>query len=212
MVQFFFSWSCLLLHPLLLLWLHVGHYVWKTLEVLSDAAFSRVSSDADLQWGQSCLFTQGLRDLRLGGPFKLSLSSLHPPSPPTPGRSFPASPVSGSLGCLPGPRVLGRSWSPPSLLSTRRWLIVSAQPVWAECWVRFLTSRLTRQACAWLFVSTAQGTLQSCVSQPPLLDFFPSFSSQSQLCSDAPRERAALSVSSSLTELRFCLKSWIVAA
>lgn len=76
----------MLLHPLLLVWLHVGHYVWKTLEVLSDAAFSRVSSDADLQWGQSCLFTQGLRDLRLGGPFKLSLSSLHPPSPPTPGR------------------------------------------------------------------------------------------------------------------------------
>ena len=92
----------MLLHPLLLLWLHVGHYVWKTLEVLSDAAFSRVSSDADLQWGQSCLFTQGLRDLRLGVPCKLSLSSLHPPSPPTPG-SFPASPVSGSLGCLPGP-------------------------------------------------------------------------------------------------------------
>ena len=144
-------------------------------------------------------------------PFKLSLSSLHPPSPPTPG-SFPASPVSGSLGCLPGPPLLGRSWSPLSLLSTTRWLIVSVQLVWAECWVRFLTSRLTCQACARLFVSTAQGTLQSCVSQPPLLDFFPSFSSQSQLCADARREGAALSVSSSLTELRFCLKSWIVAA
>ena len=74
----------MLLHPLLLFWLHVGHYVWKTLEVLSDAAFSRVSSDADLQWGQSCLFTQGLRDLRLGGPCKLSLSRLHPPSPSDP--------------------------------------------------------------------------------------------------------------------------------
>ena len=79
-----------------------GHYVWKTLEVLSDAAFSRVSSDADLQWGQSCLFTQGLRDLRLGCLCKLSLSSLHPPSPLTPERSPPAFP-SGSLGCLPWP-------------------------------------------------------------------------------------------------------------
>ena len=141
----------------------------------------------------------------------VSAAFTHLP-PPTPGRSFPASPVSGSLGWLPGPPLLGRSWSPPSLLSTMRWLIVSPQPVWAECWVRFLTSGLTRQACARLFVSTAQGTLQSCVSQPPLLDFFPSFSSQSRLCSDAPREGAALSVSSSLTGLRFCLKSWIVAA
>ena len=56
--QFFFSWSFLLLHPFLLFWLHVGHYVWETLEVLSDAVFSRVSPDADLQWEQSCLFTQ----------------------------------------------------------------------------------------------------------------------------------------------------------
>ena len=78
----------MLLHPLLLFWLRVEHYVWKTLEVLSDAAFSRVSSDAELQWGQSCLFTQGLRDLRLGGPCKLSLSSFHPPSPPTQGGAF----------------------------------------------------------------------------------------------------------------------------
>ena len=91
----------MLLHPLLLFWLHVGHYVWKTLEVLSDAAFSRVSSDAELQWEQSCLFTQGLRDLRLGGPCKLSLSSLHPPSSLTPG-SFPAS-RSEAGGAFQGP-------------------------------------------------------------------------------------------------------------
>ena len=86
--QFFFFWSCLLLHPFLLCWLHVGHYVWKTLEVLSDAVFSRLSSDVDLLWGQSSVFTQGLSHLRLGGPCKLSLSSLHPPSqhlpPPRP--------------------------------------------------------------------------------------------------------------------------------
>ena len=49
---------------------------------------SPVSSDADLQWGQSSLFTQGLRDLRLGGPCKLSLSSLHPPSPRPQGGAF----------------------------------------------------------------------------------------------------------------------------
>ena len=91
-------------------------------------------------------------------------------------------------------------------------LILSAQLVWEECWVRFLTSGLTHKACAGIFVSPAQGTFQSCVSQPSLLDFFPAFSSQSGLCSDAPREGAALSVSSSLTGLPFCLKSWIVAA
>ena len=91
-------------------------------------------------------------------------------------------------------------------------LILSAQPVWDECWVRFLTSRLTHEACARIYVSPAQGTFQSCVSQPSLLDFFPAISSQSGLCSDAPREGAALSVSSSLTGLPFCLKSWIVAA
>ena len=70
--------------------------------VSDDAVFSRGSSDAELWWGQSCLFTQGLSDLRLGCPYKLSLSSLHPASPLTPGRSPPASP-SGSLGCLPWP-------------------------------------------------------------------------------------------------------------
>ena len=124
---FFFSWSCLLLHPLLLFWLHVGHYVWKTLEVLSDAVFSRVSSDTDLQWGQSCLFTQGLRDLRLGVPCKLSFGSLHPPFPPSPGRSFPASP-SGSLGCLPGPPSSQQVLKPTiCLLSTTRWQIVLNQ-------------------------------------------------------------------------------------
>ena len=68
------------------------------------------------------------------------------------------------------------------------------------------------QACARIFVFPAQGTVKSCVSQPLLLDFFPAFSSQSRLCSDAPREGAALSVSSSLSGLLFCLKSWIVAA
>ena len=91
-------------------------------------------------------------------------------------------------------------------------LILSAQLVWEECWVRFLTSGLTHKACAGIFVSPAQGTFQSCVSQPSLLDLFSAFSSQSGLCSDAPREGAALSVSSSLTGLPFCLKSWIVAA
>ena len=43
------------------------------------------SSDADLQWGQSCLLTQGLRDLRLagkgvGGWRLLRLSLQGPPS------------------------------------------------------------------------------------------------------------------------------------
>ena len=150
----------------------------------------------------------GPEGLEAGGPCKLSLSSLQPPSPLTPGRSFPES-GSGSLGCLPSWQVLKPT---VCLLNTTRWLILSTQPVWAECWVRFLTSRLTHQACAGIFVSPAQGTVQSCVSQPSLLDLFSAFSSQSGLCSDAPREGAALSVSSSLTGLPFCLKSWIVAA
>ena len=55
-------------------------------------------------------------------------------------------------------------------------LILSAQLVWEECWVRFLTSGLTHKACAGIFVSPAQGTFQSCVSQPPLLDSLPAFS------------------------------------
>ena len=116
----------MLLHPFLLLWLHVGHYVWKTLEVLSDAAFSRVSSDTHVQWEQSCLFTWGLRDLRLGRgrcPCKLSLSSLHPPSITTPGRSFPAS-RSGSLGCPigrpPSRQVLSGGLPPSARLCNRR--------------------------------------------------------------------------------------------
>ena len=87
LTQFFFSWSCLLLHPFLFFWLHVGHYVWKTLEVLSDAVFSRVSSDADLQWGESCLFTQGLRDLRLGVPVS-SVSAAFTHLPPNPGEEL----------------------------------------------------------------------------------------------------------------------------
>ena len=52
-------------------------------------------------------------------------------------------------------------------------------------------------------MSSQPKELSRAVSQSPLLDFFPAFSSQSQLCSDAPREGAALSVSSSLTGLLF---------
>ena len=112
--QFFFSWSFLLLHPFLLFWLHVGHYVWETLEVLSDAVFSRVSPDADLQWEQSCLFTQTWVTWGWGVLVSwVSAAFTHLP-PPTPGRSPLVSP-SGSLGCLPGPLLLGRSWSPPSV-------------------------------------------------------------------------------------------------
>ena len=62
-------------------------------------------------------------------------------------------------------------------------------------------------------MSSQPKELSRAVSQSPLLDFFPAFPSQSQLCSDAPREGAALSVSSSLTGLLFeildcgCLKT-----
>ena len=62
-------------------------------------------------------------------------------------------------------------------------------------------------------MSSQPKELSRAVSQSPLLDFFPAFSSQSQLCFDAPREGAALSVSSSLTGLLFeildcgCLKT-----
>ena len=52
-------------------------------------------------------------------------------------------------------------------------------------------------------MSSQPEELSRAISQSPLLDFFPAFSSQSQLCSDAPREGAALSVSSSLTGLLF---------
>ena len=52
-------------------------------------------------------------------------------------------------------------------------------------------------------MSSQPKELSRAVSQSPLLDFFPAFSSQSQLCFDAPREGAALSVSSSLTGLLF---------
>ena len=52
-------------------------------------------------------------------------------------------------------------------------------------------------------MSSQPKELSRAVSQSPLLDFFPAFPSQSQLCSDAPREGAALSVSSSLTGLLF---------
>ena len=197
---FFFSWSCLLLHPLLLFWLHVGHYVWKTLEVLSDAVFSRVSSDTDLQWGQSCLFTQGLRDLRLGVPCKLSFSSLHPPFPPSPGRSFPASP-SGSLGCLPGPPSSQQVLKPTiCLLSTTRWQIVLNQfgqsvgyIFWYPNWFsrpahKFLSSQPKEPSRAVLssplcltfslpflrrvgFVQMAQGKEQASQSSVPSLGF-----------------------------------------
>ena len=62
-------------------------------------------------------------------------------------------------------------------------------------------------------MSSQPKELSRAVSQSPLLDFFPAFSSQSQLCSDGPREGATLSVSSSLTGLLFeildcgCLKT-----
>lgn len=65
---------------------------------------SPVSSDADLQWGQSSLFTQGLRDLRLGGPCKLSLSSLHPPSPRPPGGALQRPRLEAGLPPRPPPR------------------------------------------------------------------------------------------------------------
>ena len=52
-------------------------------------------------------------------------------------------------------------------------------------------------------MSSQPEELSRAISQSPLLDFFPAFSSQSQLCSDGPREGAALSVSSSLTGLLF---------
>ena len=77
--------------------------------VSGGAVFSRGSSDAELWWGQSCLFTQGLSDLRLGCPCKLSLSSLHPASPPDP-REETSSVSIWKPGVPPmAPSLLGRS-------------------------------------------------------------------------------------------------------
>ena len=138
---------------------------------------SPVSSDADLQWGQSSLFIQGLSDLRLGGPCKLSLSSFHPPFP---------QPQGGALQ-----RLLLEAWGaprappqqvlkPPSLehhemTDTQRSASLgrvlgtfSVPPFSWGAWS--LTSSPTCQACTQIFVFPAQGTVQSSVSQSPLLD------------------------------------------
>ena len=49
LVQLFFSWSCLLLHFSLLYWLHVGHYVWKT--ILRNRFLEQDNKDDDLSAG-----------------------------------------------------------------------------------------------------------------------------------------------------------------
>ena len=216
----------MLLHPFLLCWLHVGHYVWKTLEVLSDAVFSRLSSDVDLLWGQSSVFTQGLSHLRLGGPCKLSLSSLHPPSQHHP----PTRPQGGALqrlrleawGASQGPSFSAgpESHRPPpedhEVIDTERpaslGRVLGTFSVPNFSWrVWSLPSELTCQACAHIFVFPARGTVQSCVSQSPLLDFPLPFLRRVSFV-QMPPGRSGLSVSSSLTGLPFCLRSWIVAA
>ena len=49
--------------------------------------YSLVCSDTDLQGGQSSLFTQGLRDLRLGVPVS-SVSAAFTHLPPNPGEEL----------------------------------------------------------------------------------------------------------------------------
>ena len=50
-------------------------------------------------------------------------------------------------------------------------LILSAQPVWEECWVRFLTSRLTHEACARIYVSPAKEPSRAVLASPLCLTF-----------------------------------------
>lgn len=131
------------------------------------------------------MFTQGLSDLRLGGPCKLSLSSLHPPSPPPPTR-----PQGGALqrlrleawGPSQGPSFSAgpESHRPPpedhEVIDTQRSAslgrVLGTFSVPNFSWGDWsLPSGLTCQACAHMFVFPARGTVQSCVTQSPLLDF-----------------------------------------